>query len=316
LFATLLLVQCLHTFSAKAKDKKDKSVRAANETLHGNNFGLASNNTGWSARLDLAFEYRGNKTVIAKREHVGPLRILRPFYPEVSGACHCYLLHPPGGVVGGDQLNINIAVASDAHAVVTTPAAGKFYRSNGPLGVQRQQLQVSSGAYLEWLPQENILFSGTRAVLDTRIELIESARFFGWELTCLGRPAASELFDAGTWRGNLELWRDGRPLFIERNRFVAGDAVMQEPWGLASRNVVGTLLAVGDFSAQLTLLREIAECECGMGSCAVTQLQGVLVARYLGNQLAQARTWFESIWRVLRPVIAGDEICRPRIWDT
>ena len=83
---------------------------------------------GWVARLALRFEQRAGRTVLAHRSHEGPLAVQKPFYPE-GDVCHVYLLHPPGGVVGGDRLTIEIEVASDAHAVITTPAAGKFYRS-------------------------------------------------------------------------------------------------------------------------------------------------------------------------------------------
>src|SRR3954471_15398906 len=85
---------------------------------------------GWEASLDLEFATQGTRTFLARRASVGPLVVQRPFYPE-GDVCHVYVVHPPGGVVGGDRLDLNIRARSGAHALITTPAATKFYRSDG-----------------------------------------------------------------------------------------------------------------------------------------------------------------------------------------
>ena len=151
---------------------------------------------GWLASIRLGFSAPGEKTLLKERRHQGPLKVQRPFYPE-GPACHVYLLHPPGGVVGGDRLNIDVDVQSGAHALITTPGASKFYRSAGPLALQQQTLQVHGGI-LEWLPQENILFPGANIKLESRIQLDASARFIGWEVHCLGRPVIDETVRPGT----------------------------------------------------------------------------------------------------------------------
>ncbi len=85
--------------------------------------------------------------------------VQRPFYPE-GGTCHVYLLHPPGGVVGGDQLELQVQSEPGSHALITTPAATKFYRAGPhPHSLLQQNLQVRD-ATLEWLPQETIVFDG------------------------------------------------------------------------------------------------------------------------------------------------------------
>ena len=114
---------------------------------------------GWSAKLSLSFERALAKTNLRVSERVGPLSVQRPFYPE-EDVCHAYVLHPPGGVVGGDQLELNVHVRQNGSALITTPAANKIYRSNGPESQIKQQLSVESGGTLEWLPQETILFGG------------------------------------------------------------------------------------------------------------------------------------------------------------
>ena len=145
--------------------------------------------SGWLARLDLDFQVHGGRTVLARRRHEGPLRTLRSFHPE-GAPCHSYLIHPPGGIVGGDRLEIDIRVGDGAHALITTPAANKFYRSAGATARQVQELRVEAGATLEWLPQEQSLFNAARVDSLTRVALGDSARFLGWEITALGRPAS------------------------------------------------------------------------------------------------------------------------------
>ena len=130
--------------------------------------GLAA---GWSAELDLGFEVVAGKSALVRNRHRGPLAVQRAFYPESNDLAHVYLLHPPGGIVAGDQLTVRVHVAPGARALVTTPAATKFYRSEGRVAEQTQLLRVSEGASLEWLPQETIVFGSAQVSTKTRVEL-------------------------------------------------------------------------------------------------------------------------------------------------
>ena len=271
---------------------------------------------GWEARLDLGFETRGTRTILAHRRHVGPLQVQRPFYPDGERACHVYILHPPGGVVGGDSLVINAQVECGAHALLTTPAAGKLYRSDGANAQLSQELNIADGAWLEWLPQETIAFDGARADSITRVALTGEAGFIGWEILCLGRPASDETYLHGEFVQRFEVWRDGAPLWWERNALVGGASVLRAPWGLAGRSVVATLVAVGRVPSALPALRELLNTEHGDGEFAVSQMRDVLVCRYLGNSAEQVRTGFTEAWRLLRPALWGVEAVPPRIWST
>ena len=271
---------------------------------------------GWRACLKLGFAANDGRTVLADRSHSGPLRVQRPFYPEgVAGPCHVYLLHPPGGVVGGDELNININVQPGANALITTPAANKFYRSAGATAVVAQTLSVADGGSLEWLPQDNIVFSGAMARQRTRVDLAGTASFIGWEITSLGRPAAGELFARGDFDTKLELWRDGRPLLIERTNLAAPGAMFAAPWGLNGATVFGTLVCVGKFVDAVGVLRRQWE-NRNIDCMTVTQLDQVLVCRYLGDRADHARDLLNEAWTVLRPLALGREAHAPRIWAT
>lgn len=280
----------------------------------------AFSNPGWQARLTLGLQRQGPRTILARRAHQGPLQVQRPFYPEGETVCHVALLHPPGGVVGGDELRIAIALDASAQALLTTPAAGKFYRSAGPLARQTQHLTVAPGAALEWLPQENIVYAGARVHALTHIELHGDARFFGWEILCLGRPAAGERFTTGDCRQDLELWRDGEPLYLEHGRYAGGDAVLDARWGLQGQPVTATLLCAPVRPGQVEVVRagwESLATPTVQGELAtVTQLDGCLVCRYLGPSAARARRFFIVAWGLLRPAILDRPPCPSRFWTT
>ncbi|MDZ7811306.1 MAG: urease accessory protein UreD [Arhodomonas sp.] len=181
---------------------------------------------GWRASLELGFGPLGGRTVPTHRRHSGPLRVQKAFHPE-PGVCHSYILHPPGGVVGGDRLNTTVDVKPGAHALITTPGAAKFYRSAGPVACQRQSLRVAAGATLEWLPLEQIVFDGAQVEANLLVELEAGARFIGWELTCLGRPAAAAPFRSGRFDAWMQLHRDEVPLLHERSDYAAGSDLLR-----------------------------------------------------------------------------------------
>lgn len=271
---------------------------------------------GWRGELCLTLARKGGRTVVAGRRHIGPLNIQRAFYPE-GDVAHIYLLHPPGGVVGGDELHIQVDVQSGAQALITTPASGKLYRSDGRQACLQQVLRVEKAATLEWLPQETILYAGAQARMSTRVELQDDARFIGWEMLCLGRPACAERFLSGRLLQRFELWRDARPLWIERSGFEGGAANLAAVWGLQARPLAATLVATGGDRALVERIRTAIPLQQGDAeSFAVTQLDDVLVCRYLGTQAQRARLCLIKAWTEIRHSLSGRAACVPRIWNT
>jgi urease accessory protein len=276
--------------------------------------GLPQTPASWEARLDLAFEHRGSRTVPARRKHIGPLVVQKPFYPE-GPVCHIYLLHPPGGIVGGDILSVHVTSRDRAHALLTTPAANKFYRSSGPLAQLQQRLSVETNAVLEWLPQETILFNGSAVHSGTRVDLSPNSTFIGWEITCLGRPASGEAFTRGLFRQHLELWKQQQPLVIERALLQGAQPVLDSVWGLQSFTTTATMLAYPADKVLLELARSAITVNRD-ALCSATLLEDVLVCRYLGHHGEQAKTVFTAIWSAIRPGLLKRPACVPRIWKT
>lgn len=267
---------------------------------------------GWSAGLRLGFLPSRGKTVLAHRERHGPLAVQRPFYPE-GEVCHVYLLHPPGGVVGGDRLQIDAGLAEGSHVLVTTPGATKFYRSAGEVAQQVQCLQLDDGASLEWLPQENIFFPGARVNMHTRVDMQGNARLALWEVHCLGRPVIGEVFDEGRVEFRLDLYRDGKPLLVERLRVDASSRRRLSQ--LNGRAVTATAVFSHADDDHLQVARERIEA-LGVGIAGATLVEDLLVLRFLGDSTEQVTGLFTDTWRVLREPLLNRAASTPRIWNT
>ncbi len=265
---------------------------------------------GWQAKLELGFEHKHGKTVLAQRRHYGPLTVQRPFYPE-GEVCHVYVLHPPGGVVAGDCLTININAATDSAALVTTPAAGKIYRSDGKLARQQVTLAVAADAALEWLPQETIIYEGARVATDLRLDLAAKARFIGWEMLALGRPAAGEGFTTGEVSMSWQIFRADALFYRER---LAIDAVaFAARWGLNGHSACGTLFACPATAVQLIAVQQLIGDAAGRG---VTLIDDMLICRALDSRADRLRDFFQQVWATVRLDVIGRPACAPRIWST
>lgn len=268
---------------------------------------------GWHACLELAFSRGADGTILSKNRHSGPLRVQRPLYPE-TGVCHVYLLHPPGGVVGGDRLEIHAEVKSVAAALITTPGATKFYRSGGGRAAQESYLCVEENGWLEWLPQESIVYPGAQVEVVTQVNLAGGAGFMGWEIVCIGLPACGRPFTFGRLETTLDIRRDGRPLFIDRLRIMSTDD-LHRPTGLRGCSVSATFVATGGNPEMLTPLRQIVNAYPER-LAGITLIEDLLVTRYIGDSSAEAKTLFQETWTWLRPRLAGRTACPPRIWAT
>lgn len=271
--------------------------------------------SAWQADLSLAYERRGARTVLAGRRHEGPLVVQKALYPEGDAVCHTIVVHPPAGIAGGDELRLSAKASSDAQVLLTTPGAGKWYRSAGAWASQRIGFDVAAGATLEWLPQETIVYDGALAGLHTEITLEGDARYIGWELLCLGRTGSGERFERGRLRTTTRISRDGRLVWFERGAIAGSDALLESPAGLGGDPVCGILLAAMPV-VEPGLIAGCREIQPTEGRAAVTMLPGVLAARYLGASSEAGRRYFAQLWRVLRPVVVGRETCEPRIWRT
>ncbi|WP_419785834.1 urease accessory protein UreD [Pseudodesulfovibrio sp.] len=271
---------------------------------------------GWKAELELGFAASGGRSILARRRHFGPLTVQRPFHPEGDATCHVYALHPPGGVVGGDQLLFNVHAATGAHGLVTTPAATKFYRTAGPTALQVQRLSVDPGGVLEWLPLETIVYPGAKAELCTHVELAGDGIYFGWEVVCLGLPTSNAPFDHGDFIQTLAVHRDGEPVLLERTHLTGGSDLLDEPWGLGGHTVFGTLVGTVDGDGLAAHIRALAGEREDDNIFSLTRVDGLTVCRVMGHNAFRVRELLAAAWGAMRMKRLGRGPCPPRVWNT
>lgn len=273
---------------------------------------------GWHGTLALDYRRDGGRTTAHDR-HDGPLRVLQRLYPEGPGICHHVLVHPPGGLVGGDRLDVRLALGAGSHALVTTPGAARFYRSAGEAAVQDVEATLAAEARLEWLPLEAIAYPGCVATNRLRLRLAPGAECIGWDLLALGLPAAGEPFDRGTLRTHLEI--PGR--WLDAGRIDGHDTrLLQSRLGFAGRTVLATLwfaagtpLAAPRREALLEAARAVPADDrvvCG----ATAPEPGLVLARALAHRVEPAMQWAAAVraaWRRAAWNLAAEP---PRVWRT
>jgi urease accessory protein len=270
---------------------------------------------GWRANLALAFERRGDRSVLASRRHDGPLVVQKALYPEGDAVCHAIVVHPPAGIAGGDELRIDVRAAEGANVLLTTPGAGKWYRSAGPWARQHVALEAAAASSIEWLPQETIVYDGARADIRWEARIEGGARLIAWDILCLGRTGSGERFDKGRCRLETRVWRDGKLAWLERGRIEPESPLAASPAGLDGHTVMGTMLVAAP-AIEDAWLRQSRTIEPEDGEAAVTRLPGLLVARYRGDSSEAARRYFIALWKLLREPVLQRAAIEPRIWRT
>jgi urease accessory protein len=274
---------------------------------------------GWPAELHLRFARRKMRTVLVEKRHSGPLSVQKAIYPEDERICHAVIVHPPGGIAGGDELRVEIDLEPDSNAVVSTPAATKWYKAPRHRCRQQTTIRLAERATLDWLPQENIFYNATRAESTFRLQIGPGATAIGWEIGMLGRQASGEEWLEGTLRFLTSIERtDGLPLWVERLRLEATGSLRKAYQGLCGLNVFGTLWAVSA-SCTAALAEELASdlpLESGLRAGVTSLPEGILLVRGLANDVERLRQMMVDCWMRLRPPVHGLASQRLRLWAT
>ncbi len=273
----------------------------------------------WNATLSLDYTAQAGKTV-ARFRHDGPLRILQSLYPEGDAICHNVLVHPPGGLVGGDTLDIKISAAAGSHGLITTPGATRFYQSLGETALQRTNIRLEADARVEWLPMEALCYSGCLAENHLTLNLAPGAELMGWDVTALGLPSANQPFVQGSFCQHIEM----PGVWLERARIQAKDTLlMDSPLGLAGQRCIGTLFFVtgtplerGRRQLALDLARELIQAHPLTHTAGATSPgTQVVVVRVLAPLVEPAMNLMKQVWRTWRSHFWNRSGPPPRIWS-
>lgn len=274
----------------------------------------------WRAQLDIDYSVSQQRT-IARHNHSGPLRVLQSLYPEGDAICHNVLVHPPGGLVGGDTLDIRVTANGCAHGLITTPGATRFYRSAGEPAVQRTHITLSDQARLEWLPLEAIAYNQCLAENHLSLRLAPQAEFMGWDITAFGLPNAALPFEQGRFLQHLEV----PGVWLERGCVDATDVrLMNGPLGLAGQRCMAALFFVT--GAPLSRVRREAGLDLARHLIATHELSGtagatcpntqVMVVRVLSPLVEPAVNLLRQVWMAWRSHFWDMPAVNPRIWST
>ncbi len=267
----------------------------------------------WKAFLHLSLQQHLGKTCLVPQKRFGPLTVQRPFYPE-QATCHVYLLHPPGGIVGGDELTLKIDCDTHTHSLITTPGATKFYRSAGKTALFQQSFKVAEEAILEFLPLENIYFPGAKVDAQTDIYLSKGSQCIFWESHCFGRPANHEAFDTGELRLKLNIYDEQVLLLTDRQ--VINKTELQRHCGARGFSVLTTMVIVSDHLSDhlLTALRAVS---LTSGYAGISQLnERLLTVRVMSDSTLINADYLKTLWTLARPEVLQKAACPPRIWQT
>ena len=284
----------------------------------------------WLANLALQLSHSEHGTQLTKTKRCGPLTIQKAFYPEGRDCAHLYLLHPPAGIVSGDELQISIDVQQNAHTLVTTPGANRFYRARTDLSIgdpkqtQITQINLEASAKCEHFPLETLVYNQANGVNNVEVRLHNSSVYCGWDMTCLGLPSSSEDFTHGRFTQLNTLYRDDILIYHDKVLIEPHSNIQHHAAGLAGNTVFGTFLAYASEekvnneqrTQLIAQLREVVEQHAASSLISITAIRQLLVMRYLGQQAHQCKTLFIELWKLIRPVYIDKQGIQPRIWYT
>lgn len=251
-------------------------------------------------------------TRLAELWHHDPMRILMP-RPIGDAVPHVVMLNTAGGLVGGDSVAVEIALGPKARGVATGQAAEKVYRSDGPFVEIANTLAVADRGWLEWMPQETILFEGARLRRRLTLALEGDARCLAAEMVVFGRRARGETVETAIFEDRWDLRRDGRLVWTEALALgPEAGAQLRAPFALGGAAAMAVLVyAARDAGAHLAGLRALFGEQTGI---AATCLGEVLILRALAADPLPLRRDLARVWRHLRGEAGGLPQVLPRLW--
>jgi len=271
--------------------------------------------SAWHAKLELGFATRAAATVLTRNRHVGPLLVQKPLYPEGGQTCHIALLHPPGGIAAGDRLRVEAKLQPGSRALLTTPGATKWYRSEGAVAHQDVSFALAADAVLEWLPREGIVFNGANVASRLEVTLAPGAGYVGWDIMSFGRRASGERWTTGRLRMHTAIRREDRLLWAETADLDAASRFAQSSIGLSGFTACGTLAVAGyEIGDELLAACRSVHCAEPGSRSGITRVPEVLLARCLGDSTEAIFDWFRLLWSLLRPALSNRVACAPRVW--
>jgi urease accessory protein len=283
----------------------------------------------WIASLGLDFNTTAAGTQLHRTRRNGPLSVQKAFYPEGKDCAHIYLLHPPAGIVSGDELHVDINLEESAHTLITTPGANRFYRSRDDenIGISKQvqvtTLNIEAQAKCENFPQETIVYSGADGFNTVDVHLTDTSVYLGWDITCMGLPRSEQLFSQGQYTQLNRVYVDDMLQYHDRIAITSDNKILHHISGLAGYSVFGTFLvyapqALAQSTRKLLIeeMRTLIDNSQAKKYISITDIDSLLVIRYIGHQAEHCKKLFQLLWQLIRPLTVNKKAAKPRVWHT
>lgn len=262
----------------------------------------------WKGFLLLIFKYKDKKTYLHTKKNFGPLLVQNIFYPEKE-ICHVYILHPPGGIVGGDYLFIKTYLEKKSKVLITTPSASKFYKSNGKIANIKLKIYLEKDTFLEWLPQNNIFFPNSLVNIENNFFIHSQSKIILWETFCFNN-FRNKKNNKSNITSSIKIWKKKFILLNEKIRLIQGNLSI-----LFNKQILSMLIAI---PADMNILKSIRKFNNINKNIIIgsTLIEDILIIRIIGNDNILIQKTMHSIWKKLRVKIMGVKPCIPRIWFT
>ncbi|TYK64615.1 urease accessory protein UreD [Colwellia echini] len=284
----------------------------------------------WLANLSLEFSLTPSGTQLTRTKRNGPLSVQKAFYPEGRDCAHIYLLHPPAGIVSGDELRLNIQVNEQAHSLVTTPGANRFYRAREDLTIgdskqiQHCELLLAKQAKCENFPLETIVYEGADGFNTVDVYLQPDSAYLGWDITCLGLPSSDQYFNKGSYTQLNRVYCADTLIYHDRIAIKPENNIHQHIAGLNNHSVFATFMAYAPTGQpseieHKALVEQLRECMLEAGAehkISISQIRQLLVIRYLGQHAEECKSLFILLWQKIRPLYLNKAANIPRVWHT
>jgi urease accessory protein len=260
--------------------------------------------------LALEFVRQGGRTVFGRTSCRTPWHLLPPIYLDESGSAYTILVNPSGGLVGGDQLAIDLSIGTGAHALISTPSANRVYRSLSQEAVQEVRISVAKEGILEWMPEHTIPFAGSRFRQNIDVRLGAGATLVLWDAVASGRIAHGERWRFTSLNNSIRVTMPSQATIREHYALAPGEETggigRVEDW-----DYLGSLFVVGDavpeplYDSLETALADILDKHrdrCVLGGASQPAVPGVVVKLVARSAPAMTQVLME-LWAAVRDVL-------------
>ena len=259
---------------------------------------------GRVGELVLDYVRQGGRTILAHSRCCSPWHFSPPIQLDDSPCTYTPLVNPSGGLVGGDRLSVRATLGPDTHVLFSTPSANRVYRSLGETVLQTVELNVGSGAILEWIPDVTIPYAGSRFRQVIHVTLAPGATVLLWDAIASGRVARGERWAFTSLENEIKIVTASGRSVLERYALLpAAHGIGQAAaWDyVGSLYLIGDAVAAGRWKQIEARLAEILDARPGavLGGASEPAAPGLAV-KLVAKSAPDLSDTLDELWQAIR----------------